>query len=300
MNRSLALAFLVIAALAGCRSVAVRTAADAFSGGTSGDAWAGEDDPELVRDAIPFGLKTMETLLSKEPKHQGLLGSLTSGYTQYAYAFVLAPAEAAELAGRPGEAAQGRARAKKLLLRAREYGLRALELRHEGMREKLLAVRGAEQALAPLKKEDVPLAYWTAASWALAISSAKEDMGLVAELPAPGALAARALALDEAWSEGALHEFCLTYAAAQGDAKAARAHYERAVALGMNKKLGPHVSLAEAVLVPAQDRAAFTKLLEEVVAFDVDAPDARAHRLANVLAQRRARLLLAHADDLFL
>jgi predicted anti-sigma-YlaC factor YlaD len=299
VNRPLVIG-LAIAALAGCRTVVTRTAAGAFSEGTTGDAWTSEDDPELVRDAVPFGLKTMESLLAREPKHEGLLGSLASGYTQYAYAFVLAPASDAELAGRSAEAAAGRERAKRLLLRAREYGLRGLEARHEGLREKLLGVRDAGKALAALEKKDVPLAYWTAAAWALAISAAKEDMALVAELPAPGALVTRALELDEAYEAGALHEFLVSYDAARGDLAAARTHYERACALGMKKKLGPHVTLAEAVLVPGQDRDVFTKLLEEVVAFDVDAQDVRPWRLANVLAQRRARALLAHADDLFL
>jgi hypothetical protein len=299
VKRTLTLA-LAIAALAGCRTVAVKTAADAFAGGTTGTAWAGEDDPELVRDAVPFGLKTMESLLAEDPKHEGLLGSLASGYTQYAYAFVLERAEKADLEGQSGEAEAQRVRAKRLFLRARDYGLRALDQRHGGLREKLLGVRDAPKALEVLEKRDLDLAYWTAASWALAISTAKEDMGLVAELPAPGALVGRALAIDEGWNGGALHEFLISYSAARGDAAAARKHYARAVELAQNKKLGPHVTLAEAVLVPAQDRAAFTGLLEQVLAFDVDAPEARPNRLANVLAQRKARLLLAHADDLFL
>jgi hypothetical protein len=286
--------------VAGCRTVAVRTAANAVSGGTTGPAWKGDDDPELVRDAVPFGLKTMESLLDEEPKHEGLLLSLGSGFTQYTYAFVLGPAEEAELGGRSADAAAGRARAKRLFLRARDYALRGLEARHAGLRDALLAVRDLQGPLKKLEKADVPLAYWAAASWALAISCGKEDMGLVAELPAPGALVARALELDEAWSEGALHEFFVSYDAARGDPAAARRHYDRAVALGMNKKLSPHVSLVEAVLVPAQDRAGSEKLLKDVLAFDVDAPEVRANRLANVLAQRRARALLAHADDLFL
>lgn len=300
VNRLPALALAAAVMATGCRTVVVRQAANAVSGGTTGVAWSGDDDPELVRDAIPFGLKTMESLLEEGPKHEGLLGSLASGYTQYAYAFVLAPAEEAGLAGRSGEAAAGRARAKRLFLRARDYALRALELRHEGMRDGLLAVRGLDAPLRKLEKGDVALAYWAAASWALAISCAKEDMALVAELPAPGALVARALELDETWDGGTLHEFLVSYAAGRGDPAAARRHYDRAIALGVNKKLGPHVSLVESVLVPAQDRAGSEKLLKEVLAFDVDAPEVRSHRLANVLAQRRARLLLAHADDLFL
>jgi predicted anti-sigma-YlaC factor YlaD len=297
--RNLTLAVAIVA-LAGCRTVAVKTAADAVSGGTTGEIWSSENDPELVADAVPFGLKTMESLLAQEPKHGGRLGSLASGYTQYAYAFVLTPAQTAELDGRSTEAARLRERAKRLFLRGRDYGLRALENRHEGLREKLLGVRDAKAALGRLEKKDVPLAYWTAAAWALAVSVGKEDMGLVAELPVPGALARRALELDEGYEKGALHEFMLSYEAANGDAAVARKHYERAVELGMNKKLGPHVTFAEAVLLPSDDRAGFRKLLDEVLAFDVDAPDARPWRLANILAQRRARELLTHADDLFI
>jgi predicted anti-sigma-YlaC factor YlaD len=128
-------------------------------------------------------------------------------------------------------------------------------------------------------------------------------MGLVAELPIPIAMMERALGLDEAWDDGALHEFFVAYdatrsAAEGGGPERAKAHLDRALALSMNKKLGPRVSYAEGVLVQKQDRAAFTRMLEDVVR--ADAGEVPRYRLANVLAQRRARALLAHADDLFL
>jgi predicted anti-sigma-YlaC factor YlaD len=50
--------------------------------------------------------------------------------------------------------------------------------------------------------------------------------------------------------------------------------------------------------VQSQDRAGFTSELEAVLKADLDA--APRLRLANTLAQRRARQLLDHADDLFL
>ncbi len=73
---------------------------------------------------------------------------------------------------------------------------------------------------------------------------------------------------------------------------------ERALALSGNKKLGPRVSFAEGVLVQRQDRAGFTRTLEGVLR--TDPGEVPRYRLANVLAQRRARALLAHVDDLFL
>jgi predicted anti-sigma-YlaC factor YlaD len=279
----------------GCRTAALNLAADAVSG--SGSTYASDDDPQLVAQAAPFGLKTMEGLLEKSPRHEGLLLSLASGFTSYGYAFVQADADLADLNGQLEPARAGRERARKLFLRAREYGLRGLELRHEGLRAALLAGGDLGPALARVEKRDVPLLYWTATAWTLAISDGKADMALVAQLPAAVAMMERALALDEAWDEGAIHEYFLSYEAAQGRPEKAREHLARAMELSKGQKLGPKVALAEGVLVQAQDRAQFTKVLDEVLHADAEAVPR--YRLANVLAQRRARALLAHADDLF-
>jgi len=282
----------------GC-SAATRVVATEVVATASGTTYAEDDDPELVRAAVPFGLKTMEGLLEDRPRHEGLLTTLASGFTQYGYAFVQEDADEAELDGKVALARGLRARAKRLFLRARDYGLRGLEVRHKGLEARLRGVRDLAPALLPLEKDDLPLVYWTAVAWALAIADGKDDMGLVAQLPAPEALMQRALAIDESYDEGSIHEFFLTFDAARGggDPAAAKVHLDRALALSHGEKLGPLVAYAESVSVPRQDRAEFTRLLEQVLAFDVEAE--KTHRLANVLAQRRARFLLAHADDLF-
>jgi predicted anti-sigma-YlaC factor YlaD len=140
--------------------------------------------------------------------------------------------------------------------------------------------------------------YWLAAAWGSAISNAKDDMKLVGELPIVAALMKRALQLDESFEEGAIHEFFITYDAAQGEGKkAAKEHFERVLTLSHNKKLSPLVSYAEAVCVEAQDKKEFVRLLDRVLAFDVDSdPD---HRLVNILAQRRARWLKSRIAELF-
>jgi hypothetical protein len=267
-------ALLTVTALlaAGCsvRGAATGLLADALSAG--GGGFGSDDDVELVRDAVPFGLKTMEGLLDEQPTHAGLLGALCAGFTQYGYAFVQQEAEALELGGRSSDARVRRARARKLYQRARDYGLRGLEVRHPGMAAPLRSLRDLPAALAPLNRQDLPLVYWTAASWALAISSGKEDMALVAELPGPEALMTRALALDEDWNEGALHEFFVSYEAARpgGSLAAARQHLAAALAAAGGRKLGPLVAWAEGPLVQAQDRAEFTRLLGWVVKADLD------------------------------
>ena len=290
--------------LAGCASLGSKVAAVAPTSG-GGEAYARDDDPELVRQAVPFGLKTMEGVLESRPDDEQLLLALCRGFTQYGYAFVASDADAADLDGRLAEARALRERARRLFLRARDHGLRALDEAYDGLGGRLREARdpAAVLARADLDREAVPYLYWTASAWALAIASGKGDMGLVAQLPIPITLMERALALDEAWDEGAIHEFFLAYlagrsAAEGGGPEKIRAHRDRALALSMNKKLGPRVSYAEGHLVQVQDRAAFETTLKEVLEANLD--DAPRLKLVNVLAQRRARLLLDHVDDLFL
>ncbi|HEV3078090.1 MAG TPA: TRAP transporter TatT component family protein, partial [Thermoanaerobaculia bacterium] len=107
---------------AGCSSLqrmAVNKAGDALAGGSS--VYASDDDPELVWQAVPFGLKTIESLLAQSPRHQGLLLAAASGFTEYAYGALQQEAdfvEAKDLA----RATELRNRARKLYLRALGYG----------------------------------------------------------------------------------------------------------------------------------------------------------------------------------
>jgi predicted anti-sigma-YlaC factor YlaD len=300
-TRLLIAAMAGLAALPGCRTVATHMLANAVAGGSS--SYGTDDDPQLVEAASPFGLKTMESLLAEQPEHLGLLTSLARDFSQYTYAFVDLKADIADLEGRTAEARAGRLRAMRLYLRARDYGLRGLEVSHKGLAARLRSVRDLPAALRVVEKEDVPLLFWTAAAWGLAISVATDRMDLVAELPVPTAMIARALELDEAYDEGAIHEFYVTLDASRSEAEGggsrrAKEHLDRALELSKGKKLGPLVSYAEGICVKNQDRAEFKRLLTQVLATDVESEPA--YRMANVLAQRRARVLLGHIDDLFL
>lgn len=267
-----------------------------------GDAYAADDDPELVAAAVPFGLKTIESLLAEAPKHDGLLLAASSGFTQYAFAFVQSEADIVEERDL-ARATALRARARRLYARALRYGLRGLEARHPGFEAGLRdeARRGA--TLAAAGKADVPLLYWTGAAWGAAISLSKEDAELTADQGLAAALERRALALDEGFGQGSIHDFFISFeggrpAAAGGSVERARGHLERAVALSSGRRAAPYVSFAETVSVGAQNRPEFEELLKKALAVDPDA--APELRLANTVSQRRAAWLLARADELFL
>jgi len=295
---NLACAVAVLALVSGCsvRNYAANRAADALAG--SGGTFASDNDPELIRAAAPFSLKLMDSVLEEQPRHAALLTAASRSYTQFAYAYVQLDGEELE----DQDIAQARAkfaRARVLYVRARDYGLRSLEVAHPGIGDKLHKDAGA--ALASTRPQDVPALYWTAASWGALISLSKGDPTTIVEVPQMQALIDRALSLDEAFDAGAIHTFLISYEplrqGAKGDAAArAEQHFQRAVQLSGGMQAAPYVALAEAVALPQQDRARFKLLLEQALAVDVDARPQ--YRLANLIMQRRARWLLSRTDEL--
>ncbi len=285
--------------LTGCslKKMAVNSVAGMLS--ESGTTFSSDGDPELVRDAVPFAIKLYESLLESVPDNQGLLRATCSVFTQYAYAFVQTDAEILE----PDDFAASlamRERALNLYLRGRGHCIRAMELRHRGVEQSLKLE--PEQALGWARREDVELLYWTGASWGAAISIGQGRPALVADVPAVKALMNRALELDETFQQGAIHAVMISLEALPetmgGSPERARRHFDRAVELSRGLDPGPYVTLAASVSVAEQKRDEFESLLNQALAIDTDEnPDIR---LPSLIAQNRARHLLARIDELFL
>lgn len=303
MRRARRLFALVALALAlgacSARQLAVDRIGDAIA--QSGGVFATDDDPELIRAAAPFSLKLIESLLAESPRHKGLLLAAARGFTQYAYAFVQQEAE--ELEERDLARAlilEGRAR--RFYRRARDYGVRGLApTTGSDLVEQLRA--DPRQAVRAFSTADVPLLYWTGASWGALIALSKTDPEALSDVPVVEALLDRSLELDEAFERGAIHTLLIGYEPVRkgrtGDPMArAREHFARAQQLSGGADAAPLVALAESVCVPQQRRAEFEALLREALRIDPDlVPESR---LANVLAQRRARWLLSRIDNLFI
>src|SRR5436190_7811272 len=266
---------LVIAGTTGCATVkriAINKLGDSLA--QSGTTYTADDDPDLVGAALPFSLKLVEGLLAQTPRHRGLLLSAASGFTEYAYAFVQQDADVVAT-DNVERAAELRARARRLYLRARDYGLRGLETRHSGFTRAIAA--DPKTPVRQTSKDEVAMLYWTAASWASAIALSKDRPELIADQPIVEALIDRAFELDPDFDSGAIHGFLIHYEMARqgrrGDPGArARAHFDREVQLTKGQLASPFVALAEAVSVPAADRTEFESLLKRAI--DVD-PNAR-------------------------
>jgi predicted anti-sigma-YlaC factor YlaD len=293
-------AALVIAAcaVAGCsiKKFAVDQLGNALSEGSS--SFAKDEDPQLVWDAAPFALKTVEALLEESPRHRGLLLSAASGFTQYAYGSLQQDADFIEDKDLQ-HATELRRRAKRLYLRALDYAFRGLERDLPGFREALR--KDHKAALATASRKHVPLLYWAAAAWGAAIAIEVTDSELAADQYLTEALMKRALELDESWEYGSIHDFFIGYEGARasvgGSYERARQHLERATALSHGQRAWPFVSYAENVAVPRQDKQDFARALERALAVDPNA--IREQRVSNLIAQKRARWLLGRVDELF-
>ena len=131
----------------------------------------------------------------------------------------------------------------------------------------------------------------------------KDDPYLIADLPTVETLMRHALVLDEAFDDGAIHVFLISYEMSRlglvADAEArARGHFARAVELSGGDQAAPYVVMAESVAIAKHDRAAFDETLAQALAVDTEARIE--WRLANNIMQRRARWLQSRTDQLFI
>jgi len=286
--------------LASCATVEqqlLQTAGNALAlqGGDS------EDDLEIAQHASAFYIKLSESMLSAAPSHVPLALSTTATLTQYAYAFVSTPADQLE-SQNAKEAYVLRKRAARLYTRAKSHGLKALELHQPG----LIAALGAQTShLTPalnelppltLKPELTGLAYWSAASWAGAISLSKDSPEVVADLPQAMALASLAYAAQPQYGDGALASLMgtLEMAKAGGNKKKALDYFDLALTITHRNDPGALVSKAENYALAVSNPELFESLLKEALACTPAKND-----VATQVMQTRARWLLEHLEDYF-
>ncbi len=298
------LALVLALGLASCsiEKLALKKAAGMLSGSSaSGDVFASDNDPDFVADALPFAIKLYETLLASLPGHDGLRLRTGSLYIMYANAFVETPADMtprAELERKEYLLA----RAKNLYLRGRDILFVALEKKNPRIRQQLKD-RRYQEAMAPFRKADASLLYWTALGWLAAFSVDPLDMTLGQTVPQTRAMIERVAVLEPGYGNGSLDAFYVGYYGSLpdylgGDAAKAREHFARAQAAVGRTDTSALLSLATTVCVKEQNAAEFKRLLDEVLAFDPTTSPP--NRLVNILNQRKARWYLAHIDDFFI
>lgn len=293
--------YLLLASSCSLNKMAMNKVAGMLTSSTGGTVFTGDNDPELVGDALPFAIKLYESLMVSMPWHSGLKLRTGSLYIMYANAFLEAPAKL--LSDKEYEKEEVLLqRSKNLYLRGRDIILEALDREYPGFSRKLDERRYSEAA-AMAQKEDIDFLYWGGAGWLGAFAIDPFDMDIGLTLPGASALMERVLELDENYGGGSIHEFYITYYASLpdymgGNVDKAREHFKIAVEMTGGKSTSAYLSFATGICVKEQNSKEFKRLLHKVLEVDPDADPG--NRLLTILNQRRARWLLDHIEDYFL
>jgi len=248
-------------------------------------AIANNDDPDTVKAGGPAYLLMLDGMIHNDPENETLLNKAAALYSTYGAAFVEAPE-----------------RARKLSARALDYAERALCVRHPedcGLRQSEFEV--FEARIHEMKADDVPVFFTLGSAWAGWIQAHKDDLEAVAELARVEVIMQRILEIDETYQRGSAHLYMGTFAilvppALGGKPEVARQHFDRAIEISQGANLMAKVVYAQQYARMVYDRDLHDRLLREVLAADPRVPELV---LQNTLAQERARVLMAGADDYF-
>ena len=286
MKKPLLVLLVPLLLISGCfQIIAVRTVGGLMDLGF--EAFNEEGDLQLAHEALASNLKLLEALVKADPENPKLLLLASQGYSAYALAF----AEDDSLE-----------RARLIYDRARNYGLRVLNLN-----PKLKAALDADLetfrlVLHSLSKEDVPAVFWTAFGWGSYINITRTDVGALADLPKVLAMMEFVTQTDSAYYFGGGYLFLgaiegSTPAVLGGKPAKAKEYFERALAMNGGKFLMTYVYYAKTYAVQIQDQELFESMLTKVDEASTEVlPEAR---LPNAVAKRKARLLRDRIGEFF-
>ena len=262
-----------------------------------------ESDVELAERSSLSNMKMLEGLLEVTPDNEDLLLLASSSFTRYTFGFVEEQIEIADERYDFEEKKKHVKRAVNFYERGKNYALRAMEKHRKGFSQlikgdlKLFSVE-----LGQLQKTHVPALFWIAYAWGSIINLQQSEPARLAELTRVELMMDRLLELDERFFFGGAHLFYGIFYGGRpemlgGDAEKARGHFKRAIEITQGKFLMAPFMLAKCYAFQTQNKELFEKTLQEII----DAPDDLFpdQRLANEIAKRRARRLLARVGDLF-
>ncbi len=275
--------FAALTLLAGCAGV-VNRASQRFADNL-GSAILNQDDPGTVRDGLPAYLLLLDALLEGDPKNSGTLLAAARLYGAYAGGFVTEPERARHLANRAfGYARRATCERSPPLCGALEQPFEAFSA--------VVANTGAK---------DLDLVYGLASAWAGRIQQDSGDWNAIADLPKVQLLVERVLALNPDYADGEPHMVLgvlhsLRPATLGGKPELGKAAFDTAIAQSQGRNLMAKTLYAQYYARLVFDQELHDRLLNEVVAA---APEAPRMTLMNVLAQQRAKALLASGKDYF-
>ncbi|HEC12016.1 MAG TPA: hypothetical protein ENI80_02000 [Acidiferrobacteraceae bacterium] len=243
------------------------------------------DDPQTVADGAPAYLLLLDSMLRNKPDKPQLLRSAATLYSAYARVFV-----------------KDKRRVQRMSKHALGYAIRAVCVENKAACHlHQMNFTDYQALLDTLSQEDVPGWYILGVAWAGWIDANRQDWSTMAELPRVEAIMDRLATLDGSFKQGGPHLYLgilstLLPPALGGKPAMGRRHFEKADSIAKGKNLIIKVMFAEKYARLVFDQDLHDALLNEVISANPIVPDLT---LMNILAQQRARELLATGQDYF-
>jgi len=270
----------------GCiQQIAVSTVGSIVDDGF--DALTEEQDLEFAAQALPSNLKLLEVMLKNKPDDERLLRLLAEGYNSYALGFV----EDTD----PD-------RAKIFYQRATDYAMRLV--RQDAKMAKAFdgTVDNLKAELSKRGEDDVPGIFWAAFGMGSYLNLALNNSDAIVLLPKAETMMKFVARVDSSFYHGGADVFLGTLAGSRprmfgGDTAQSRRHFERALRVNQGKFLMTYVYYAQSYAVQTLNEALFDDLLTKVGQASLDIFPK--FRLANAIAKKKAKMLLARKADRF-
>lgn len=273
----------VTALVSACASI-VNNAASGFAENLS-NAILNQPDPAIVRDGTPAYLLLLDSFAAGSPDDADILGAAARLYAAYGTAFVQDPE-----------------RSRQLTSRARAYGSDALcAADAETCGIGAMNFQQFENVISDVRKADEGALYSYCVGALAYIRAHSGDWAALADLPKVELALKHLLALKPEENLGNIYLYLgilnsLRPPALGGDPEIGRKYFERALELTGGRDLSVKVEYARGYARLVYDRELHDRLLNEVLAADVEQPGMT---LFNSIAQRDAAELLASADEYF-
>jgi hypothetical protein len=249
------------------------------------DAMLNQDDPETVRDGAPAYLLILDSFVQGSPDDVTMLSAAAELYALYGVIFVDDPERARRLTGK-----------------SLAYAQRALcNSNPAGCGLKGMHLQEAKPHFEEIDSKDVPALYTFGLSWLAFIQTRAGEATALAQLPQATMVMERTRELDPYYKASDVELYLAVLntirpPALGGDFQAGKRHFEKALELSGGRDLNIKVKFARYYARTLYDRDLHDQMLIEVLEADPVQPNLT---LANTLAQREARILLASADDHF-
>ena len=274
---------LILLMLSGCATVT--SSLTAKMAGDLADSIMNSTDVETIREGVPAYLIMIDSFLRSSPDDPDLLlaaSSLNGAFSTFT--------------------TDDDARTRLLTEKSLAYALRAACIDDTRLCDfRQLDFGAFQQRVDNLQPRQVGVMYATGVAWTSWMQAHSDDWSAIAELAKVKYLMSRVLDLDETWALGGPHLYMggletILPASMGGKPEVGRAHFERAIAIADGRYLMTKVIFAEQYAKLTFDKVLYDELLNQVLAAD---PVVEGNTLTNVLAQQRAKLLLAESDDYF-